>query len=199
MTEEELLKNACLLSQKKWIKKIKREKYNALLNKNTGIEPVFIISNKKALRIFLTLSILIATLAMSLTAIGMFNFDIIHFSTQKEKIVFSQNADYKPVTDIDLNYIPTGFSLCEKIENDDCYFYKYKNNKNFFNVKKITQSSELSEDTENYSLIEQKEGKYFLYHKNELYLIIHLKNNYLYTVRGDISLEQLKKIEKNLK
>lgn len=106
------------------------------------------------------------------------------------------NSDFKKVTPLNLNYIPTGF---EKVEDyGDTYLYR-KNNK-FFTVQKCELSAIVDFDTEKYERenikINGADAVYFRTN-DELNGVIFNNGKYIFIVNGNISKDDIVNIAQN--
>lgn len=106
------------------------------------------------------------------------------------------NSDFKKVTPLNLNYIPTGF---EKVEDyGDTYLYR-KNNK-FFTVQKCELSAIVDFDTEKYERenikINGADAVYFRTN-DELNGVIFNNGKYIFIVNGNICKDDIVNIAQN--
>lgn len=101
------------------------------------------------------------------------------------------------VSDLTVGYIPDEFVLTDKFESINIYSYEYWNNDKYIIISKYTLDNKINFDTEMYESEEIiiNNIKYILYDlETEICGLIWNNNEYIYTIRGNISNEELMKI-----
>ena len=101
------------------------------------------------------------------------------------------------VSGLTVGYIPDEFILTDKFESDTIYSYEYLNDDKYIIISKYTLDNKINFDTEMYESEEIiiNNIKYILYDsETENCGLIWNNNEYIYTIRGNISNEELIKV-----
>lgn len=104
--------------------------------------------------------------------------------------------------EITVGYIPEGFELESSVVHSRTVYYKYVLNDKCFTVYKQTSATQIEFDTENIAM-KEFEFNDILYtygtdiHENSN--IVWSKNDYVYRIDGNVSIDELIKIAKNVK
>ena len=111
-------------------------------------------------------------------------------------------SNIKDVDDIEVGYIPKGFSLSKKEIIDSSLVYSYKNDDKWINIYKTQIYHEMSFDTEykNSEKLETASFSGIYYTDDNLNYSGIIWNNgfYMYNIEGTISKEELTKIAENI-
>lgn len=205
-----VLQQACIESNEKWLLSFEdniitdyqyTRRHNKTMSKTNDkmrSDKYHRFTRKTAVAILVAaiiLSITITVAAIPSTR----DFIVEKFSNHSEYRVANATAQ-KLDSEIQIDYIPTGFTLTEKHANDYFCEYDYNDNSgNWFSVIKAPLNSSVSFDTEFY---ESEEYEYnsitYVIHKSseEYYGVLWNNGQYVYSIDGRISKEEIIKMAK---
>lgn len=117
------------------------------------------------------------------------------------QIILSEHNDNLIGSDLEIGYVPEGFTLESKDGNKLLQHCKYiSNNGSFFHVEKTVSKSSVYFDTEGtgpQKFIEDNIEYVFNESESGSGILIWTKNDYIYSINGYISLDEMKKIAKH--
>ncbi len=176
------------------------EKMKAILNNSAVTSLNSFKTSKKTFKYILVAAVLMA-LAVTATGIAQNKEYLIKkFSSFSEyDVLDTENAE--KVTSFEVNYVPEGFVRTEEYIENEFYIEEYSKDDIWFRVDKSSINSTIWFDAEEYEseiiLINGIEAVY--YRSNEECCgIIYNDGNYIYSVDGNISKEELIKILQGL-
>ena len=203
------LEEACLLSCEQWVdsfSQIPKHKFSKEHNK--AIEKIIypdkkdyhINFSKKSVKILLIAAILLS-FATTVFAIPTCREHILNkFSNHSEYSVTSSDKA-KDVKSLDVNYVPNGFKIFEKDTNKSGYIYEYRHDEKIFTVEKIMIDIPINFDTEKYGSeeIEINSIRAICYRSDDdIYGIIFNNGEYIFSISGNLSKDELVKIAQNI-
>lgn len=203
------LEEACLLSCEQWVdsfSQIPKHKFSKEHNK--AIEKIIypdkkdyhINFSKKSVKILLIAAILLS-FATTVFAIPTCREHILNkFSNHSEYSVTSSDKA-KDVKSLDVNYVPNGFKIFEKDTNKFGYIYEYRHDEKIFTVEKIMIDIPINFDTEKYGSeeIEINGIRAICYRSDDdIYGIIFNNGEYIFSISGNLSKDELVKIAQNV-
>ena len=203
------LEEACLLSCEQWVdsfSQIPKHKFSKEHNK--AIEKIIypdkkdyhINFSKKSVKILLIAAILLS-FATTVFAIPTCREHILNkFSNHSEYSVTSSDKA-KDVKSLDVNYVPNGFKIFEKDTNKFGYIYEYRHDEKIFTVEKIMIDIPINFDTEKYGSeeIEINDIRAICYRSDDdIYGIIFNNGEYIFSISGNLSKDELVKIAQNV-
>ncbi len=199
-------KKACMLSNEDWINSLPTEiepykfskqhdkQMNKLLNKMRNNR--YHKYTKNTTRVIVAAA-LISSMTITAFAIPQSREFVVKklFNHSIYTIKDTSNAEF--VSSITVGYIPDNFTLKEKYKSDDVYSCEYWNEDKFVAVFKYTLDNKINFDTEKYEYkeIEINNISYILYDlETDTCGVIWNSRGYIYTIKGNISSEELMKI-----
>lgn len=197
MTEKELFKKAALLSQKKWLKNENHdtnisEKSNRYLKKKNIKTSKININLKVLILIILCVSLLVG---VSVTiASRNKNYKSV-INTQNNAYV-SMNENETKLKKIEID-VPKGWNCYEDNTNNSISIKRYTNNGSYVSITKCINGG-INYDVEAFDLIEDENNKK-TYKKDSVYKIILFKDDYIYIIESNSSLEEINKFIENIK
>lgn len=205
------IEEACLLSCKNWIDsfptKIPNHKFSREHKK--AINKILYSDNKKYKVTFSRRNIkilLIAAILLSLAATVVFavpasrEFIVNKFSNHSEYNI-TDTDNIKDVNSLTVNYVPKGFEFTEKHTASGFCILKYENGEKSVSIKKLSLDFTINYDTEKYSSEKIKiNGINAVYYKpdNDMNGVIFNNGEYIYTVSGRISKDEIIKVAQNI-
>lgn len=197
---------ACMLSNEDWINSLPTEiePYKFSKYHNKQMDKLFNKMRNNKYHKFTkntTKAIIAAALISSMTitafAIPQSREFIIKKLFNHSVYVIKDTSDAEFVSSITVGYIPDNFTLKEKYESDDVYSCEYWNGDNFVVIFKYTLDNKINFNTEKYKYteIEINNISYILYDlESDSCGVIWNNGGYIYTIKGNISSEELIKI-----
>lgn len=205
-----ILEEACLLSCEQWVDSFTQvPKHKFSKEHNKAIEKI-IYPDKKDYRIkfskntikILLIAAILLSLATTVFAVPACREHILNkFSNHSEYSVAS-TGNAKNVESLNVNYVPDGFKLVEKDTNKFGYIYEYRHNDKIFTVEKTMIDIQINFDTEKYGSeeIEISGIKAICYRPDDdIYGIIFNNGEYVFSISGNLSKDELVKIAQNIK
>ncbi|WP_288527244.1 DUF4367 domain-containing protein [uncultured Eubacterium sp.] len=205
------IEEACMFSCENWIdsfpQKIPKHKFSREHKK--AINKILYSDNKKYKVTFSKRNIkilLIAAVLLSLAATVVFavpksrEFIVNKFSNHSEYNI-TDTDNIKDVKSLTVNYIPKGFEVTEEHTASGFCILKYENGEKSFSIKKLSLDFTINYDTEKYKSEEIKiNGITAVYYKpdNDMHGIIFNNGEYIYSVSGHISKDEIVKVAQNI-
>jgi hypothetical protein len=167
------------------------------------------ISRRKRKRlqrhILLTAIIALTLLLLSALTVSAFREKIISVFTEitSKGTVFHYEADDTDNTEkfnLAVNYIPADFEITQQYSNENEYYIRYSNNNLFFDVDKQLPPDAYTLNTENGNIeyIDINGSDALFSASDNLKIITWIKNDYVYTISGNIDKDELIGIAKNI-
>lgn len=197
---------ACMLSNEDWINSLPTEiepyKFSKYHNKqmdklfNKMRNNKYHRFTKNTTRVIVAAA-LISSMTITAFAIPQSREFIIKKLFNHSVYTIKDTSDAEFVSSITVGYIPDNFTLKEKYESDDVYSCEYWNGDEFVAIFKYTLDNKINFNTEKYKYteIEINNISYILYDlESDSCGVIWNNGGYIYTIKGNISSEELIKI-----
>jgi hypothetical protein len=107
------------------------------------------------------------------------------------------DSNFEKVIDLDVEYVPDGFDKNNEFYSDYLITVDYKNGEQWFSIRKCTLNSNANFDTESYKVEKYivDEITYNVYQtETNVYGVIWNDGEYIYTIDGNVSKDELMKI-----
>lgn len=203
------LEEACLLSCEQWVDSFgQMPKHKFSKEHNKAIEKIIypdkkdyhINLSKKSVKILLIAAILLS-FATTVLAISACREHILNKFSNHSEYSVTNSDKAKDVKSLDVNYVPNGFKLVEKDTNKFGYIYEYRHDEKIFTVEKIMIDTLINFDTEKYGSEEiEINGIRAIYYRpdDNIYGIIFNNGEYIFSISGNLSKDELVKIAQNI-
>ncbi len=204
------IEEACLLSCESWIDSFPKEIPNHKFNREhkkaiakilyPNNEKYKVTFSKRNVKILLIAAILL-TLATTVYAIPKSREFIVDKFSNHSEYNIADTDNIKDVKSLTVNYVPEGFEVTEKHTASGFCILKYENGEKSFSIKKLSLDFTINYDTEKYDSEEIKINDIdAVYYRpdDDMHGVIFNNGEYIYSVSGHISKDEIVKIAQNL-
>ena len=148
-------------------------------------------------RVLIAAAIILSLVVSAFAIPSVREYVITKFNTHSVfRAVSTEDSQY--VTDLTVGYIPEGFELVEEDEQKLGFKYKYYDNYNkWVLVEKTTNITDFAFDTEKHDArtVIREQIEYVIYENSQTSKgIIWIDNGYIYSIKGNVSCEEILKI-----